>query len=104
MIIDGKKIAEGLREKLKKKIKEFKSNLKIAPGLSVILVGEDPASQIYVKNKIKYSKEIGIDSEVIRYPKNIQEKIVLDKGLKQQSDPKELEKIISKILHCAFFC
>ena len=44
MIIDGKKIAEGLREKLKKKIKEFKSNLKIAPGLSVILVGEDPTS------------------------------------------------------------
>ena len=79
MIIDGKKIAEGLREKLKKKIIEFKSNLKIAPGLSVILVGEDPASQIYVKNKIKYSKEIGIDSEVIRYPENIQEKIVLDK-------------------------
>ena len=58
MIIDGKKIAEGLREKLKKKIIELKSNLKIAPGLSVILVGEDPASQIYVKNKIKYSKDI----------------------------------------------
>ena len=38
MIIDGKKIAEGLREKLKKKIKEFKSNLKIETGLSVILI------------------------------------------------------------------
>ena len=88
MIIDGKKIAEGLREKLKKKIKEFKSNLKIAPGLSVILVGEDPASQIYVKNKIKYSKEIGIDSEVIRYPENIQEKIVLDKIIELNKNQK----------------
>ena len=88
MIIDGKKIAEGLRAKLKKKIKEFKSNLKIAPGLSVILVGEDPASQIYVKNKIKYSKEIGIDSEVIRYPKNIQEKIVLDKIIELNKNQK----------------
>ena len=88
MIIDGKKIAEGLREKLKKKIIEFKSNLKIAPGLSVILVGEDPASQIYVKNKIKYSKEIGIDSEVIRYPENIQEKIVLDKIIELNKNKK----------------
>ena len=88
MIIDGKKIAEGLRAKLKKKIKEFKSNLKIAPGLSVILVGEDPASQIYVKNKIKFSKEIGIDSEVIRYPENIQEKIVLDKIIELNKNQK----------------
>ena len=88
MIIDGKKIAEGLRAKLKKKIKEFKSNLKIAPSLSVILVGEDPASQIYVKNKIKYSKEIGIDSEVIRYPENIQEKIVLDKIIELNKNQK----------------
>ena len=88
MIIDGKKIAEGLRAKLKKKIREFKSNLKIAPGLSVILVGEDPASQIYVKNKIKYSKEIGIDSEVIRYPENIQEKIVLDKIIELNKNQK----------------
>ena len=88
MIIDGKKISEGLREKLKKKIIEFKSNLNIAPGLSVILVGEDPASQIYVKNKIKYSKEIGIDSEVIRYPENIQEKIVLDKIIELNKNQK----------------
>ena len=88
MIIDGKKIAEGLRAKLKKKIKEFKSNLKIAPGLSVILVGEDSASQIYVKNKIKFSKEIGIDSEVIRYPENIQEKIVLDKIIELNKNQK----------------
>ena len=87
MIIDGKKIAEGLREKLKKEI-EFKSKLKIAPGLSVILVGEDPASQIYVKNKIKFSKEIGIDSEVIRYPENIQEKIVLDKIIELNKNQK----------------
>ena len=88
MIIDGKKIAEGLRVKLKKKIIEFKSNLKIVPGLSVILVGEDPASQIYVKNKIKFSKEIGIDSEVIRYPENIQEKIVLDKIIELNKNQK----------------
>ena len=79
MIIDGKKIASDLREKLKKNIIEIKSKFKIVPGLSVILVGEDPASKIYVKNKEKFSKEIGIDSKVIRYPENIEEKTVLNK-------------------------
>ena len=79
MIIDGKKIAETFRQKLKKQIIEIKSDFKTVPGLTVILVGEDPASKIYVKNKEKFSKEIGIDSKVIRYPENIEEKVVLEK-------------------------
>ena len=79
MIINGKKIAETFRQKLKKQIIEIKSNFKTVPGLTVILIGEDPASTIYVKNKEKFSKEIGIDSKVIRYPENIEEKVVLEK-------------------------
>ena len=51
----------------------------MAPGLTVILVGEDPASKIYVKNKEKFAKEIGINSEVIRYPANLEEKVLLNK-------------------------
>ena len=86
MIIDGKKIASDLREKLKKNIIEIKSKFKIVPGLSVILVGEDPASKIYVKNKEKFSKEIGIDSKVIRYPENIEEKTVLNKIIELNND------------------
>jgi len=78
MIINGKKIAETFRQKLKKQIIEIKSNFKTVPGLTVILIGEDPASKIYVKNKEKFSKEIGIDSKVIRYPENIEEKVVLE--------------------------
>ena len=79
MIIDGKKIAETLRHKLKKEIIEIKSSFKSVPGLTVILIGEDPASKIYVRNKEKFSKEIGINSEVIKYPENIEEKEVLSK-------------------------
>ena len=79
MIIDGKKIAETLRQKLKKEITEIKSSFKSVPGLTVILIGEDPASKIYVRNKEKFSKEIGINSEVIKYPENIEEKEVLSK-------------------------
>ena len=88
MIIDGKKTAAELREDLKKKIIKFKSTLNTVPGLTVILVGEDPASKIYVKNKEKFAKEIGINSEVIRYPEKIEERVVLDKILELNKDKK----------------
>ena len=55
MIIDGKKIAAELREELKKKVAEIKSTYNSVPGLTVILVGEDAASKIYVKNKEFYT-------------------------------------------------
>ena len=88
MIIDGKKIAEKLRVELKKNIIEFKATYKSVPGLTVILIGEDPASKIYVKNKQKYAKDIGINSEVIKYPDSIDEKTVLDKISELNKDKK----------------
>ena len=88
MIIDGKKIAEKFRVELKKKIIEFKATYKSIPGLTVILIGEDPASKIYVKNKQKYAKDIGINSEVIKYPDSIDEKTVLEKISELNKDKK----------------
>jgi len=79
MIIDGKKTAAELREELKKKISELKSTYNAVPGLTVILVGEDAASKIYVKNKEKFAKEVGMNSEVIKYPSNLEEKELLNK-------------------------
>ena len=79
MIIDGKKVAADLRADLKKKVTELKSNYNAIPGLTVILVGEDPPSKIYVRNKEKSAIEVGINSEVIRYPENVEEKVVLNK-------------------------
>jgi len=79
MIIDGKKVAADLRADLKKKVAELKSNYSAVPGLTVVLVGEDPPSKIYVKNKEKFAKEVGMNSEVIRYPENVEEKVVLNK-------------------------
>ena len=79
MIINGKKIAADLRNKLKKKVTELKSKYNTVPGLTVILVGEDPPSKIYVRNKEKSAIEVGINSEVIRYPANVEEKVLLDK-------------------------
>jgi len=79
MIIDGKKIAAELREELKKKVIELKSTYNSVPGLTVILVGEDVPSKIYVKNKEKFAKEVGMNSEVIRYPAEMEEKKLLNK-------------------------
>ena len=79
MIIDGKKAAAELRSDLKKKVAELKSKYNSVPGLTVILVGEDAASKIYVKNKEKFAKEVGMNSEVIRYPAEMEEKKLLNK-------------------------
>ena len=88
MIIDGKKTAAELREKLKKKVTELKFTYNAVPGLTVILVGEDPASKIYVKNKEKFAIEVGINSQVIKYPEDVEEKIVLNKIKELNSDNK----------------
>jgi methylenetetrahydrofolate dehydrogenase (NADP+)/methenyltetrahydrofolate cyclohydrolase len=79
MIIDGKKIAAELRASLKEKIVALKSKYNFVPGLTVILVGEDAPSKIYVRNKEKFAKEIGINSEVLRYRADMEEKELLNK-------------------------
>ena len=79
ILIDGKKEAAKLREELKQEVLGLKNNYKKVPGLTVILIGEMAPSQIYVRNKEKSAKEVGLKSEVIKYPENIEEKIVLEK-------------------------
>ena len=94
--IDGKKTAATLREKLKKKVSELKSKYNSVPGLTVILVGEDSPSQIYVKNKEKSANEVGIKSEVVRYPEKVEEKVVLDK-IKELNDNNEVSGILVQL-------
>ena len=79
MILDGKKEAALLREEIKKEILEIKKKTNQSPGLSVILIGDFAPSQIYVKNKEKNSKEVGITSEVIKYSKEVKESEILEK-------------------------
>jgi len=79
MIIDGKKEAAILREEIKNEIADLKKKTNKVPGLTVILIGEFAPSKIYVKNKEKNSKEVGIKSNVIKYPSDVSEKEVLNK-------------------------
>ena len=61
-IIDGKLFSQRLRDKVALNVADLKNNHKITPGLAVVLVGEDPASQVYVKSKGKHTKEAGMNS------------------------------------------
>jgi methylenetetrahydrofolate dehydrogenase (NADP+)/methenyltetrahydrofolate cyclohydrolase len=62
-IIDGKSYAEGLRASIAGHVKRLQSEHGITPGLAVVIVGEDPASQVYVSNKAKQTAEVGMLSE-----------------------------------------
>ena len=79
ILIDGKKIASELREDLKKEVYELKKKFNKVPGLTVILIGDLTPSQIYVRNKEKSANEVGLKSEVIKYPDNVDEKTILNK-------------------------
>jgi methylenetetrahydrofolate dehydrogenase (NADP+) / methenyltetrahydrofolate cyclohydrolase len=79
ILIDGKKVAAELREELKQEVAELKTKYKKVPGLTVILIGDMAPSQIYVRNKEKSANEVGLKSEVIRYPDTVEEKTVLEK-------------------------
>ena len=79
ILIDGKKEAASLRQKLKDEVNELKKKFNNVPGLTVILIGELAPSQIYVRNKEKSAKEVGLNSDVIRYPNDVDEKTILQK-------------------------
>ena len=96
MIIDGKKVAADLRSDLKKRVNELSSKHNATPGLTVILVGEDAPSKIYVRNKEKFAIEVGISSEVIRYPADIEQKILIDK-IKELNENNKVSGILVQL-------
>ncbi len=78
-IIDGKKTAADLRSNLRNEVDNLKKKFNRVPGLTVILIGEYAPSKIYVRNKEKSAVEIGLKSEIIKYPDTVDEKTVLEK-------------------------
>ncbi len=78
IIIDGKKIAQEIRAELKTEIDKLISAGKNVPGLVAILVGDNPASESYVRGKAKACEEIGMRAVTERHPSDITEKTLLD--------------------------
>jgi len=77
-IIDGKKIAQDIRAEIASVVKKMIADGQRVPHLAAVLVGDDPASQTYVKSKEKDCFEVGFISSVYRYPASITEKALLD--------------------------
>ena len=96
ILIDGKKEASSLRLKLKEEVNELKKKFNDVPGLTVILIGELAPSQIYVRNKEKSAKEVGLNSDVIKYPEDVDEKIVLKK-IKDLNENKSISGILVQL-------
>lgn len=88
LIIDGKKFAKALRAKIKSQILKIKKRKKLIPGLTVILVGDHPASAIYVKNKQLSAKEIGINSSVLRFKSSISQQKLITVVKKLNKNPR----------------
>jgi methylenetetrahydrofolate dehydrogenase (NADP+)/methenyltetrahydrofolate cyclohydrolase len=86
-LISGKELSQEIRNELKRKVEDLKAKGK-TPGLVVILVGEDPASQVYVNNKEKACHEIGIHSEVLRMRASTSQDELLNLIQKYNNDPK----------------
>ena len=86
ILSDGNKAAAELREELKKEVVELKTKFNKVPGLTVILIGDMTPSQIYVRNKEKSANEVGLKSEVIKYPDTVEEKTVLEKIVELNKD------------------
>ena len=111
-IIDGKKVAAEIRLELKAEVDKLKSEDKLVPGLVAILVGDNPASEVYVRSKGKACEEIGMNSKTEKLPSEISEKELLEVIAKYNADnnfngilvqlplPKHIneEKIIEAIL------
>jgi methylenetetrahydrofolate dehydrogenase (NADP+)/methenyltetrahydrofolate cyclohydrolase len=86
-IIDGKAYAKGLRARMAKTVSELKATHGLTPGLAVVLVGEDPASRVYVANKAKQTVEVGMNSWEHRLPATTSEADLLALVDKLNNDP-----------------
>ena len=86
-IIDGKEFAGGLRKKIAQSVKDLRDNHNKVPGLAVILMGNDPASEIYVRNKGIQTKEAGMNSHEFKLPEDTSEEELLSQVEELNNDP-----------------
>jgi methylenetetrahydrofolate dehydrogenase (NADP+)/methenyltetrahydrofolate cyclohydrolase len=86
-IIDGKAIAAKIKEEQKQRIQRLQQQHGVRPGLAVILVGSDPASQVYVRNKVSACKAVGIHSELVELPATASQDQLLSRIDALNTDP-----------------
>ncbi len=87
MILDGKKIAADIRAEIREKVAALVADGKRAPKLAVVIVGNNPASETYVNNKMKACAEVGMEAVKIAYPTEISEQTLLNEVSRLNNDP-----------------
>ena len=87
-LIDGKKVSQHIREEVAREVEKLKNETGTTPGLAAVLVGDNPASEIYVRNKRKACGEVGIYSEEYKLPKETSETELLSLVEKLNNDVK----------------
>ena len=87
-IIDGRFVTAAVRKNITESVEEFVAQSGVTPGLAVILVGNNPASAVYVRNKHKACLEVGMNSYQIELPEEITEEYLLNKIDELNNDPK----------------
>ncbi len=86
-LIDGKKIAADVRAEVAVGVQEMKERSRVTPGLAVVLVGDDPASAVYVRNKQRAALEVGMDAQDVRLPGDTSQEQLLGHVESLQSSP-----------------
>lgn len=86
MILDGKQIAKTIREELRAQIETLRAQGKRVPKLAIVIVGNNPASETYVNNKLKACAEVGIEAVKIAYPTEITEQTLLNEVRRLNND------------------
>jgi len=87
-VIDGRAVAQAIRAQCKQRVRHLAETRGVVPGLAVILVGEDPASQVYVRNKSRACAEVGIRSSEERYPADVAPALVEERIDALNADPR----------------
>jgi methylenetetrahydrofolate dehydrogenase (NADP+) / methenyltetrahydrofolate cyclohydrolase len=86
-IIDGVAIGAAIRAECRDRVRRLQSECSITPGLAVIIVGSDPASAIYVRNKVRACAEVGIHSVRLDFPADVDPKVVAGEIARLNADP-----------------
>ena len=86
-IIDGRAVAAKIRAQCRERARKLKEQFDVVPGLAVILVGDDPASATYVRNKVRACIDVGVRSVVLRYPHEVDYAVVTKAILELNADP-----------------
>jgi methylenetetrahydrofolate dehydrogenase (NADP+) / methenyltetrahydrofolate cyclohydrolase len=86
-ILDGRAIGRAIRTRIKADVDELSRIAGVVPGLAVILIGDDPASRVYVRNKMKACAEVGIRSTLIEYPNDVPAAALIEAIERLNEDP-----------------